>query len=392
MNRVTRWSLAALVGAGLLLAGCDRSDPTRLAVTGQIEGVTVDAGTRLGGRVMEVRVDEGTAVEEGDVLVRLEPFEAEAAVAAAKAQVAQAEAFLAKLKAGATEEQIRQAEAAWEQAEQLYQKALAGSRPQEIAAGRASVAAAEAVLNEARATYDRIRALYEEKAVSAQQLDQARSAFQAAEAQYRAAREQAEILVEGAREEDIAQAKAGRDRARAMLDELLVGARPEDIQAAEAAVEAAKADLARAEVALREMTVTSPRSGVVESIRVEPGDLVQPGPVVRIVDPEELELTVYVSAGALGYIRLGDTVKITTDSLGPDRVFEGTVSYIASEGEYTPRNLQTEEERVQQVFGVRIDLQSYGGALKAGMTATAHFDLSDRGEPARADEGPGETE
>lgn len=358
-----------------LAAACGRGNPDHLSVTGQIEGIAVDAGSRVGGRVSEVLVDEGARVKAGDVLLKLEAFEAEAAVAAARAKVAQAEATLEKLRTGATQEQLRQAEAAVAQAQELYRKALAGAREQEVEAGDALARAAKAQLDEAESTYNRIRKLYEQDAVSAQQLDRAKAAFEAAQAQYRAASEQANLVREGTREEDIAQAKANLDRAQATLDEITVGARKEDIDAAEAIVAAAKADLSRAETALREMTVVAPRDGVIESVDVEPGDLVKPGPVVRIVDPDDLDLVVYVSAGVLGQLRLGQEVPVTTDSTG-DETFTGVVSRIAEQGEYTPRNLQTQEERVQQVFGVEIDLKSYSGKLKAGMSATAHFDLA----------------
>jgi HlyD family secretion protein len=360
------------------LAGCQRNDPNHLAVTGQIEGTGVDAGTRLGGRVMEVRVEEGDTVKAGDVLVCLEPYEAEAAVYAARAKVAQAEATLEKLRTGATAEQLRQAEAAVAQARERYEMAKRGARTQERRQAEAGVAAARALRDQRRSDYERLRKLYEQDAISEQQYEQARTAYEAAEAEYQRVAQQANLVEEGPREEEIGMAKAALDQAQAMLDELRVGARKEDIQAAEAALNAAKADLARAETALKEMVVVSPRDGVVESVDVEAGDLVKPGPVVRIVDPDDLELRVYVSAGALGRIRLGQKVPITTDSLG-DETFEGTVAQIATEGEYTPRNLQTEEERVQQVFGVKIDLRSYEGKLKAGMSATAHFDFS---EPA----------
>jgi HlyD family secretion protein len=100
--------------------------------------------------------------------------------------------------------------------------------------------------------------------------------------------------------------------------------------------------------------------------------LVKPGAIVSIVDPEDLKLYVYVSAAMLGHLRLGQKVPLTTDSDGAE-IFEGTITYVAPAGEFTPRNLQTKEERVQQVFGVKLKLNSAGGHLRAGMTVTAHL-------------------
>ena len=94
---------------------------------------------------------------------------------------------------------------------------------------------------------------------------------------------------------------------------------------------------------------------------------------MRVSNPDHLELKVFVSAYILGHVHLGQNISLTTDSHG-DEEFEGEIVFIATEGEYTPRNLQTQEERVQQMFEVKLRLDSYDGKLKAGMTATAHFE------------------
>jgi len=205
--------------------------------------------------------------------------------------------------------------------------------------------------------------------------DKAQHAAQAAEAVFQASQQRYSAAVEGTRDEELAMAKASYEQAAALVRQLKNGARAEDVAAARAACDAAKADLERAEAAAREMVVSSPRNGVVESLDVHRGDLVKPGAIVRIVDPEELELWIYVSARVLGKLRLGQQVVCTADSLD-DQEFAGAIVHIASQGEFTPRNLQTEEERVQQMFGVKIKLDSAGGKLKAGMTATAHLDLT----------------
>lgn len=361
---------APLVLAALL--ACPAREEGAVRVSGQIEVVGVSPGSRVGGRVADVLVKEGDAVKAGDVLVRLEPHEAEALVAAAEAQLAQAGATLAKLEAGPRPETIKQAEAAVARAEAEYMMALEGARSQEIEAARATAESARAARDDARVEYERLKALYEQRAVSKQLYDQSLHRFEAAQSQYKAALERLDLLVEGTRDEQIAIAQAAFAQAQASLEELRNGSRPEDIAAARAARDAARAELQRAKVTLQEMTVVSPRDGVVESIDVEPGDLVGPGPIARIVDPEYLELRVYVSAHMLGRLRLGQEVELTTDSHGPER-FRATIAFIAREGEFTPRNLQTEEERVQQVFAVKLNLDSHSGKLRAGMTATAHF-------------------
>lgn len=368
-----RMRYAPALAALSLLAACSAAHRDRVEVSGLLEGIVVEAGTLAGGRVAEVLVREGDRVERGAVMVRLESEEAEAMVAAAEAQLAQAEAALAKLEAGARPEQIRQAEAAVAKAEQTYQIALTGSRSQEIDAARAAEQAARAQRDEARSEFERVQRLHETRVVSQQVFDRAKHALEAATAQHRAAAERLDLVAEGARSEEVLIAKANLDQVTAMLDELRNGARIEDIDAARAMRDAAAANLRLARQRARETQVPAPRDGIVESVDVRPGDLVKPGPVVRVIDPNDLELVVFVSPQLMGRVLLGSRLPFTTDAFG-DETFEGEVIFIANEGEFTPRNLQTQEARARQVFGIKLRADSAGGRLKAGMTATVHFD------------------
>ncbi|HOE65822.1 MAG TPA: HlyD family efflux transporter periplasmic adaptor subunit [Candidatus Hydrogenedentes bacterium] len=364
--------LLALTG---FLAACMGDDPDALTVTGQIEGIGADVGSRVGGRVKEVLVNEGERVEKGQALVRLESDEAQALVNGARAKLDQATATLAKLEAGARSEELRQAEAAAQRAEQQYAMAVKGARSQEIEAARETAKALRAQRDAAETEFQRLQNLYERNAVSLQSRDQAQHARDAAAAQYQAAEERLDLLVKGTRSEELAMAKASRDQALAAFDLIRNGTRREDLETARAARDAAQAELDRAMANLREMEIVAPWDAVVESMDIRPGDILKPGASVRLVDPNQLELVVYVSASALEHLTLGQQVKVMTDA--PDGgPYEGTIIHFATQGEYTPRNLQTKEERVQQVFGVKLRLDSHGGKLKAGMTASVHFDLS----------------
>ncbi|GMU94071.1 MAG: hypothetical protein AMXMBFR4_31290 [Candidatus Hydrogenedentota bacterium] len=364
-----RW---CAVPAMLLILGCWNGGAGRISVSGQIEGVSVGAGSRVGGRVSEVLVDEGAGVARGEVLVRLEEDEARAMYDAACAKLAQVEAVLAKAIAGPREEEIRRQEAALAQAEAQYLMAVRGFRSEEVEQARAKSEAARAVRDQAQLDLERARSLVAGGAVSKQQFDEAEHRYKSVENEYKASLDQLNLLLHGTRDEQIAMAKADADRARAVLDEMRNGTRAEDIDAARAARDAAAAEKARAEVTLKEMVVVSPQNGVVELIDVHPGDLVRPGPVLTVVDPEDLSVIVYVSALYLGHLRLNQDVTLTSDSHGSE-AFTGRITYLSPVGEYTPRNLQTQEERVQQVFGVKIQFDSAGGKLKPGMTVTAHF-------------------
>lgn len=357
------------------LVGCPGNNRS-LSVTGQIEAISVDVGSKVGGRVAEVPVKEGDLVVAGDVLVKLESDEAAAMITAARAKLAQAEAHLAKLEAGARVEELDRARAALAQYEQQYQLALNGARSQEIEAGRAAVRAAQALRDDAALEYARLDRLFKEEAVPRRLCDKARHQLEAAEAELRAARERLDALIEGVRSEELGMAQAARDQAAALVKELENGPRQEDLEAARALRAEAEASLRVAEVQAREMVICAPMAGVVDSIDVHPGDLIRPGPLVRVTNPDLLELIVYVSAPMLGHVKLGQEISLTTDSHG-NEAFPGKVVYVASQGEYTPRNLQTEEQRALQMFAVKLQLDSAGGRLKAGMAATAHFPWKD---------------
>jgi len=363
----------ALLALPVVFAACDGTTRGVLEVAGRIEAVGVDIGSKVGGRVEQVLFKEGDSVHAGDVLVVLESEELRAMVDAARAKLAQAEAQYEKAERGARPEEIEQAEAELQRLEEQYQMALRGARAQEEQAARAAVAAAEAQYEAAKRDFERAEKLVD-TALARRDYDSAKARMESAEAQLRAARAQLSMVAEGPRTEEVAMAKAARDQAEAAVRAIKTGVRDEDKATARALRDEAASALRLAENNLRETEIRSPLDGTIESLDLHPGDLVRPGAVARIVQPDNLELRVYVSAYALGHIRLGDTVEIIADS-HPDEVFHGQVIYIASEGEYTPRNLQTREERIHQMFAVKVRLDSAGGKLRSGMTATARFQV-----------------
>jgi multidrug resistance efflux pump len=308
-------------------------------------------------------------VRKGDVLFRIESSEAEAKLLAARAALAQAEATLAKLETGPRSEEIRAAEAAAASAKAQYDQALAGARSQEIDAARAKSDAARAALANATSEYQRQKGLYESNVAAFAAMDQAKNAMDMAKSTLESSEKELDLLVKGTRDEQIAMAKAVFEGAVAQADELKNGTRKEDIEAARGARDQAAAQVQAAEVTLSEMTITSPSDGIVETLDLRPGDIVSAGPAARILDPEDLDLSVYVSAALLGHLTVGQKISFTTDSHG-NETFEGTITFISSSGEFTPRNLQTEEDRVQQVFEVKVHTTSAGGKLRAGMSGT----------------------
>lgn len=407
------------------------SEEGPLVASGFIEAEEVDLAPELGGRLVAYLVAEGDDVEAGKTLFRFDDTLIQAQIETAQAEVAVAQAELAQVEAGAQQAQIQQAEAALAQAEvvrdgayQAWQDAVAiRENPQELDArivqARAQVAAAEAAVARANALkdaatlarenfYDAQDAIAEAQEQWAEipkavrppkpELDtqlsfhlipnqywQAWVNLNAATARLAGARRtlrdlyamrenpqdlDAQVIEAKGRYES---AQAGVERAQANLDGLREGASEQEIAALEARVAQTQAGL-RTLIRQREkLTITAPVGGLVLDLAIHEGELAAPGsPLLTLGTLDEVELTVYVPGTRLGEVDLGQTVDVQVDSF-PDRTFQGEIIAIASEHEFTPRNVQTKEERVHMVFGVHIRVPNPDHALKPGVPADAYF-------------------
>ncbi len=299
-----------------------------LRVSGNVEVTDVEVSFRIPGWVEARPAAEGEPVEAEQLIARLESTELAQEVALREAE---ARAFAAEL-------------AALE----------AGSRPQEIAVARAAVRHAEANLERLAAEFERRKELLARKVISQQLYDQAKADHEVAKSQVAEAEERLKLAEEGPRQEEIA-------RARARLEQV-------------------KQSLAIAKTRLDYATLESPISGIVLSENVEAGEYVVPGvPVVTVGDLENAWLRAYVNETDLGRVKLGQPVCVTTDTYR-GKVYRGRVSFIASEAEFTPKNVQTSEERVKLVYRVKIDVPNPELELKPGMPADADIWLGE-GDP-----------
>jgi multidrug resistance efflux pump len=183
------------------------------------------------------------------------------------------------------------------------------------------------------------------------------------------------MLEAGRRAEDVAEAAGELRRDEANLALLRAGTRPEDIAEAEAAVAEARARLDEVGVNLREAVVTAPERAVVEVVAVRRGDLVAPGtPLLRVLRAEDLRLRDVGPETEFGRVRLNQVAWVTIDAL-PGRSFAGRVVRIASSSEFTPRNVQSAEERRFQVFGIKVRVADPQGVFKSGMAAEVELPL-----------------
>ncbi|MCA9121018.1 MAG: HlyD family efflux transporter periplasmic adaptor subunit [Planctomycetaceae bacterium] len=341
-----------------------------LKVSGYVEADEIRLGSRVGGRVKAVHCREGQAVVAGEVLLELEEFDLISRKAEAAAQVAAAKAEVAKLKNGYRAEEIAEAEARVERLSAMHQILVDGPRPEEINAARARLSLAIAQVERAKLTYDRLTALFaaETGSVSRDEVDRSTEEVKVTEQTQRVREEELQLLEKGSRAEEIAAAAAELREAQEALQLLQAGNRPEDIARAEAMSAAAEAALAAIEVQLSELQIAASVDGVIEAVELQPGDMVGGGaPALSLLDTTTLWVRAYVPENRLD-IALDQEVRITTDSF-LDESFRGTITYISRQAEFTPRNVQTPEERSKQVFRIKATLLDGLDKLRPGMAA-----------------------
>jgi multidrug resistance efflux pump len=336
---------------------------------GTVEARSAAVGSRTGGRVARLLANEGDRVAAGQALIELEPGDLDAQRAGAAAQLAQAQAAFDKLKAGARPEEIAEAQARQAQATAQLQETKAGSRREEIAAAEARVAQAQALVDKAKLDADRAHHLLERQAIAAAEADAADTSLRTARAERDAQQKVLEQLRAGARVEEKAQAQARVAETAAATQLVLAGARVEDLRAAEATVQAQQAKLDQLDVMISELMIKAPAAARVEALQLRPGDILAPNATAAtLLEDGQLYVRLYVPETEIGRVQVGQEVPITVDSF--DRSFKGVVEFISGQGEFSPRNLQTADERADQVFAARIGLIEGADQLRAGMAAT----------------------
>jgi HlyD family secretion protein len=312
--------LIVVVGLGAYAGYRIRRAPAPLEWSGTVEAHTIEVGSRVGGRVQEVSAREGDTVSAGQPLITLEKGDLAAQRLIALGQLEQAESVLEKV-AGHT---------------------LPTARRAELAEAQARLEVQEAIQEKARMDDGRTRKLFSSGAATRMDSDNAALALRTASAQVAAQRAQRETLLHGT---------------------------PEDVRSGQGLVDAAKGRVQQIDVMLEELVIRAPRAARVESLDLRPGDILAPNaPAARLLEPSELFVRIYVPETEIGHIHPGLEAPIFVDSF-PGRAFRGRVESIASEGEFTPRNLQTADERADQVFASRVRIEDGTDVLRAGMAA-----------------------
>ena len=367
---------ALIITAGLAVTWAARrlgDEVDTVGVTGTIEATQVDISPRITARIVERTVREGQAVERGQLLVRLDDQQLVAEVRRAEATVRAVEAQLRDLKAGARSQEIQEAEATAARAQAQLTDLLAGSRRQEVEQARAALDNAAAVREWTARDYQRVQALFARELIAAQEVDRMRQAAEVAVANDKAAREKLALVEAGAREHEVEAARQAVRAARERVQLLRAGPRPEAVAAAEAQVAEARAATALARARLDETRLTSPIAGLVLRKNMEVGETASPATsILTLMDPGDVWLRAYVSETEVARVKIGQPAAITVDAF-PGRRFEGAISEIASEAEFTPKNVQTKKERVNLVFRIKVAAKNPEGLLKPGMPADAEI-------------------
>jgi HlyD family secretion protein len=359
-----------------------RPNPHQLKFSGRLEGYESDIGAKVGGRVQEVTVREGASVKRGEVLARLDDDELQAQLKGAQAQIkaAQQQEENARLQINVLQSQIAEARLRLQQSQGQTQGQVFQSEAQLAAAqaqlnqAQAGVVQAQANLAQARVDRDRFVSLAREGVVAQQRADQAETAFRTAAATLRS---QQAAAVAAQRQVNAAQGALTQSRTTGLNPEIntaQIARLNTQLQQAQASLQAAQADVNRTRASVQQiqaslgnLTVVSPTNGVVTTRNVEPGVVVAPGrTLLSVLDQDTVYMRGFIPAGDIGRVRVGQPAQVFLDS-APDRPLSAKVASIDAQASFTPENIYFREDRVQQVFGVRLTIDHPGGYAKPGM-------------------------
>jgi HlyD family secretion protein len=342
--------------------------------SGTVETREIQIGSKVGGRVTEIPVEEGQEVKAGTTLARFECDELRAQRTQVAAGLEQARADLERMERGNRPEEIEQAEATARATEAAYESARNGPRKQEIDQAQADYAAAKADAGNAEIFYKRMEKLAATDTISRQQFDDARDKRDADEQKAESLRQRLALLQAGTRVEDLNAAEARYQQAHAAAVLARKGFRREDIEAARGRVAEAEGHVAELDARLREAELKAPADAVVEVVSVRPGDLVPAGRIVMtMLETTQLWVKVYVPETELAHVHVGQLATVRVDTFA-GRAFQGRVGQIASQAEFLPRNVQTRSDREHEVFGVKVYVDNAQQVLKSGMSATVHLE------------------
>jgi multidrug resistance efflux pump len=344
-----------------------------LTLPGTVEVHELRLGSKVGGRVAEVNIREGDVVDASKKLLRFDAPELQAQRDQFAAKVMSAQADYEKAENGPRAQERAEAKKAMDAAEARKNRMEKGWREEEKEQAEKDWEAAKADLDYAKENWERTKST---KEVSSLELESAHSRYKVALGRYGSAKAKWDMIRSGNRTEDIADARAQFEQAKARYELLEAGTREEDKRIARAQLAEVTARLKELDANLAETIVTAPSKIFVEVLSVRKGDLVPANqPVIRALLADERWVKVFAPQNELGKMHVGDAVEVTCDTF-PGKTFHGTIIQIATASEFTPRNVQSADERRHQVFAVKVRVEDdEGRVFKSGMAAEVRVPL-----------------
>jgi len=375
--------VALLLGVGLLVFFGQRSvQLSELYYSGTIEATKSELAFQVNGRVVNVLVDEGEAVEKNQLLAELDRSEFEAYYKQATANFEASIKNLDRLELvfeiseRSLPAEVERAEASVEALKAQLRELETGHRTQDIEQARLAYMKAKVTMEEARRDKERYDTLFSERIISEKERDVANLRFETTTKEYQRAKENFDLVKEGFRKETIQTARARLAEGEAILNQARtnlkkIDAAKRDVEVAKAQVQAAKAALQLAETQLMYTELKAPFKGFITSRNVEPGEVVAPGrEILSLSDLSSVDLKIFVGETEIGKVKPGQDVEVRVDSF-PHKVYRGKVAFISPEGEFTPKIIQTHKERVKLVYLVKVAIPNPDLELKSGMPADA---------------------
>ena len=379
--------VVAAIGGYFFWSRMHVEDDSILRLSGNIEFRKIDISFKTAGKLLELAVDEGANVKQGMLLARLDHEQMSRMRTRDSSSVDVAQSNLVQLRTGiefqqasvASEIALRQAEL--RQAKAKLQELLDGARPQEVAQARAALNDAKVARDQASRELERAKLLIAREDISQAQFDQYKARFDSTAAQVQNVEQRLALVVEGPRKTDIEAARANVARAEAAIkmaeaQRLDILRKQEDLAARRADVERTRAGVSIIDSQLDDTTILAPVDGVVLVKSADPGEVLAAGtPVLTIGEIDKPWLRGYVPQSKLGRIQLGMAVSVRSDSY-PGKSYQGKISFIASEAEFTPKQIQTNEERVRLVYRIKVDIVNSQRELKLNMPVDAEIRLN----------------
>ena len=353
-----------------------------LTVSGVLETNEIDVNVKVGGKLLEIMVEEGDNVKKGDIIATVEAENIEAKLEQAKAllgiaatRVEQSKIAYAAQKEQ-SESQIQQATGAYSSAKAQLTKAKKGARPQQLEQAKELVVQAKEAYEYTKVTYDRLKKLYDEGVIPQQKIDGAKAELEVAKAKYNTAQQQYDLVKEGVQKEDISSAEGLVMQAEAMVNlanvtKLQVSAKEQDMIAAKEQLIQAQAGVNEVMSYLNDSTIKAPVDGTITVKNADNGELVSTGmPVVSISNLKDVWANIKIKESAIANIKIGDTIDVIIPG-DNNKVYKGKVTSISSKASYaTERATQDKNEKDVVAFTVKIKLDNADLRLKPGMTAT----------------------